>query len=123
MPVIRQDDVAVEEFAGGATYRTLLGDDAGSVPLRVGVQTSPPGYETGTHAHPYLEVVAVLSGEGEAWIAGEGDPVSIGPGVTLVFPPDVPHWFRATGDTPLVTYGVHDSPHRIVRREDETGIR
>ncbi|MFT5438708.1 MAG: mannose-6-phosphate isomerase-like protein (cupin superfamily) [Alphaproteobacteria bacterium] len=86
------------------------------MPLRVGVQTSPPGYDTGTHAHPYFEIVTVLSGTGEAWIDGEVDAAPIGPGTTMVFPPNVKHWFRSTGDIDLVTYGVHASPERIVRR-------
>ena len=120
MPILRTEDVAVETFSGGATYQTLVGDDSGSVPVRVGVQTSPRGYTTGTHAHPYYEIVTVLSGEGEAWIDGEGDAASkIGPGTTMIFPPNVKHWFRALGEAPLVTYGVHASPERIVRRVSE----
>lgn len=117
MPVIRLDDVAAETFRGGATYRTLVGDDAGSTPVRVGIQVSPPGYETGTHAHPYLEIVTVLEGEGEAWIEGEDGPVAIGPGTAMVFPPGVRHWFRVTGTAPMKTHGVHASPERIVERE------
>ena len=120
MPILRAEDIDVETFSDGATYRTLVGDESGSTPVRVGVQTSPPGYATGTHAHPYYEVVTVLSGEGEAWIDGEGDAASpIGPGTTMVFPPNVKHWFRALGEVPLVTYGVHAFPERIVRRDGE----
>jgi len=117
MPIIRADDIENENFSGGVSYRTLVGDNSGSIPLRVGVQTSPPGYDTGVHTHPYFEIVTVLSGKGEAWIDGEGDYVPIGPGTTMVFPPNVKHSFRATGDVDLVTYGVHASPERIVRRE------
>lgn len=119
MPIIRTDDIESEQFSRGASYRTLVGDDTGSIPLRVGVQTSPPGYDTGIHAHPYFEVVTVLSGEGEAWIDGEGDAAPIGPGTTMVFPPNVKHSFRATGEVDLVTYGVHASPERIVQREED----
>jgi mannose-6-phosphate isomerase-like protein (cupin superfamily) len=116
MPIIRADEIETEQFSGGASYRTLVGDDSGSIPLRVGVQTSPPGYDTGIHAHPYFEIVTVLSGSGEAWIDGEGGTVPIGAGTTMVFPPNVKHSFRTTGEVDLVTYGVHDSPERIVRR-------
>lgn len=121
MPIIRPENVPEESFSGGATYRTLVGDDAGSTPLRVGLQVSPPGYSTGTHAHPYFEVVTVIEGEGEAWIEGEGDPVGIGPGATMVFPPGVRHWFRVTGDGPMKTHGVHASPERIVERPAGAG--
>ena len=116
MPVIRPDSLPVERFPGGASYRTIVGDAAGSTPLRVGIQISPPGYSTGIHAHPYLEVVTVLEGEGEAWIDGEGGPVAVAPGATMVFPAGVRHSFRVTGTTPLKTYGVHASPERIVQR-------
>lgn len=113
MPVIQHDSVPREPFAGGATYQTLVGDADGSTPVRVGIQTSPPGYRTRTHCHPYMEVVTVLEGRGEGWIEGQDEVVKLEPGVTLVFPPNVRHWFRASGDEPLKTLGVHASAHRI----------
>lgn len=118
MPIIRHDDVPAEEFPGGATYKTLVGDDVGGTPVRCGIQTSPPGYATPDHSHPYLEVVTVLEGVGEAWIDGQDGPAPIGPGATLVLPPNVRHGFRVIGDRPLVTYGVHASPHRVVDVHD-----
>ena len=119
MPIVRLDDVAKEPFSQGATYQTIVGDDAGSTPVRVGVQVSPPGYSTGTHSHPYMEIVSVLEGEGVAWIEGEADAVPIRAGDTLVLPPHTRHGFRVTGDKPLKTYGVHASPARIVDRHPE----
>lgn len=114
MPVVYHQDVASETFTGGATYQTLVGDAAGSTPVRIGIQTSPPGYSTPLHSHPYMEVITILEGVGEAWMEGNPDIIPLTPGVTLVLPPHLPHWFRNTGDTPLKTYGVHSSPHRIV---------
>ncbi len=116
MPIIRLDDVAKQEFPQGASYQTIVGDDAGSTPVRVGVQVSPPGYSTGTHSHPYLEIVTVFEGIGEAWMDGQDGVVAIGPGTTLVVPPGAKHGFRVTGDGPMKTYGVHASPDRIVDR-------
>lgn len=84
MPIINIEDVRIEEFGTGRTYQTLVGDDEGSTPVRVGIQTSPPGYSTGTHSHPYMEVITVIEGTGEAWIEGEGDAIPIGPGSTIV---------------------------------------
>ncbi|MBT5107040.1 MAG: cupin domain-containing protein [Rhodospirillaceae bacterium] len=121
MPVIRLNDITKQSFPNGATYQTLVGDDEGSTPVRVGVQVSPPGYSTGTHSHPYMEVVSVIEGEGEAWIEGQDGLVAIGPGVTMVFPPNVKHGFRATGSVDLKTHGVHASAHRIVDRFPEDG--
>ena len=114
MPIIRLDEVPKQAFPNGATYQTIVGDDQGSTPVRVGIQISPPGYSTGTHSHPYMEVVSVLEGEGEAWVEGRTGLTAIGPGDTMVLPPGVRHGFRVTGTAPLKTYGVHASPDRLV---------
>ena len=117
MPVINIEDVRIEEFGTGRTYQTLVGDDEGSTPVRIGIQTSPPGYSTGTHSHPYMEVITVIEGTGEAWIEGEGDGIPIGPGSTIVAPPNKAHGFRNTGQTPMRSYGVHASSIRITHRD------
>jgi quercetin dioxygenase-like cupin family protein len=114
MPVVHVDEAAREPFKGGATYQTIVGDAEGSTPIRLGVQTSPPGYRTPLHSHPYLETITVLEGAGEAWIEGSETVVALHPGVTLVLPANVRHWFGATGEMPLVTLGVHASPLRVV---------
>ena len=114
MPIVNLEDVSEEQFTGGATYKTVVGDENGSTPIRLGVQTSPPGYKTPVHSHPYMETITILEGQGEAWMETEDGVVALQPGMTLVLPPNVRHWFRTTGDTPLVTLGVHASPDRIV---------
>jgi quercetin dioxygenase-like cupin family protein len=118
MPVIHHSHVALEALKGGATYQTLAGDQEGSTPIRVGIQTSPPGYKTALHSHPYMETITVLDGQGEAWLEGATELVTMQPGVTLVLPPNLRHWFRASGDRPLITLGVHASPHRVVNVHD-----
>jgi quercetin dioxygenase-like cupin family protein len=119
LPVVLHADVTREPFNGGASYQTLVGDAQGSTPFRLGLQTSPPGYRTPLHSHPYMEALTVVSGEGEAWIEGHGGPIAMRPGVTLVMPAGVKHWFRALGREPLKTYGIHASPHRIVDIHEE----
>ena len=121
MPIIHLEDAEREETDSGRIYQTLVGDDDGSTPVRVGIQTSPPGYSTGTHSHPYMEVVTVIEGTGEAWFDSEENAAAIGPGSTLEIPPNVKHGFRNTGDTPMRTYGVHASPLRIVHRDGKDG--
>lgn len=116
MPVVDLKDVPKQQFPNGATYQTIVGDDAGSTPVRIGLQISPPGYDTGTHSHPYMEVVTVIEGTGEAWIEGQDGLTDIGPGSTMVLPANARHGFRVTGNTPLKTYGVHASAQRIVER-------
>jgi quercetin dioxygenase-like cupin family protein len=98
MPVIYHDNVPQEAFRGGASYQTVVGDDAGSTPVRLGIQTSPPGYRTPLHSHPYMEALMVLEGQGKAWIEGNDAMVELKPGMTLVFPAHVRHQFtpRAT---------------------------
>lgn len=114
MPVVLHTNVPKEAFPGGSTYQTIIGDQEGSTPIRLGLQTAPPGYTTAVHSHPYLEAVIVIEGIGEAWIDGNEERISLEPGMTLVFPPNVCHQFRALGDQPLKIFGVHASPHRIV---------
>ena len=119
MPVVHIADVPSEPFKGGASYQTVVGDQKGSTPIRVGVQTSPPGYKTPVHSHPYMETITVLEGQGEAWLEGSQDVVTLQPGTTLVLPANVRHWFGVTGDKPLVTLGVHASAHRVVDVHDD----
>jgi mannose-6-phosphate isomerase-like protein (cupin superfamily) len=100
---------------GGALYQAIVGDDTGAgVPLRTGIQTSPPGYQTPVHSHPYIETLTVLSGYGEAWLDGADERIPLGPGTTVMLPPHRPHAFRTVGDEPLVTLGIHVSGKRIV---------
>jgi quercetin dioxygenase-like cupin family protein len=115
LTLIREDERPVVPFPGGATYRTLIGDDNGAaIPIRTGIQTSAPGYATREHSHPYVEVLTVLEGRGEAWLDGEPGTVAMAPGVTISIPAGRVHGFRVLGDKPLVTYGIHTFPQRIV---------
>ena len=113
--VIREAERPVVDFAGGATYRAIIGDDSGAgLSIRTGIQTSPPGYQTRLHSHPYVEVLTVLEGRGEAWLAGEDGVVPLEPGVSIALPANRPHAFRVVGEEPLVTFGIHISGSRIV---------
>ncbi len=104
---------------GAATYRAIIGDDTGAgLPIRTGIQTSQPGYQTRVHSHPYAEALTVLSGRGEAWLDGEPGTIALEPGVTVILPADRPHAFRVVGDAPLVTFGIHTCGQRIVNYRD-----
>ena len=117
--VIREEERPVVDFVGGATYRSIVGDDTGDgLPIRTGIQTSPPGYTTRVHSHPYVETLTVLSGRGEAWLDGEAEKVALEPGVTVVLPANRPHVFRVVGDRPLVTFGIHTFGKRIVNYKE-----
>jgi len=117
--VIRESERPIVDFPGGATYKTLIGDDNGAgIPLRTGIQTSQPGYATRVHSHPYVEVLTVLEGCGEAWLDGEQGTIEMTPGVTISIPAGRVHGFRVLGDEPLVTYGIHSNGKRIVHYKD-----
>jgi quercetin dioxygenase-like cupin family protein len=113
-------NVPFECNEGGARYQTLVGDEQGSTPIRVGIQSAPPGYKTPLHSHPYMEVLTVLEGKGQASVAGSEGLIQLEPGVTLVIPTDTPHWFMATGNQPLKILGIHASPHRLVHVLDQS---
>jgi quercetin dioxygenase-like cupin family protein len=117
MPIVIHREVPVRSFAEGSSYRMLVGDEDGSTPICVGLQTCEPGYASRLHSHPYLETITVLAGQGEAWIEDVDQVVRLEPGVTLVFPPNVRHRFWATESQPLQILGVHASPRRILNAD------
>ena len=115
LTVIRHAERPTVAFPGGASYQPIIGDDTGAgLPIRTGIQTSPPGYQTRLHSHPYAEVLTVLEGRGEAWLADEDGVVGLEPGVSITFPANRVHAFRVVGDRPLVTFGIHATGKRIV---------
>jgi mannose-6-phosphate isomerase-like protein (cupin superfamily) len=117
--VVRLDETEIVKFGPDAFYQPILGDDAGSTPIRTGIQTSEPGYVAPMHSHPYLEVLHILDGTAEAWIeGGEDRKVTLHRGDTIALPPDTPHTFRVVGDQVLRLLGTHVSPKRIVDYRD-----
>ena len=119
MKVIRLADTEIVKFGLDAVYQLILGDDAGTTPIRTGIQTSEPGYVAPVHSHPYMEVLHVLDGVAEAWVDGrEEGKVRLEKGDTIALPPNVPHSFRVVGDQALRLLGTHVSPKRIVEYKD-----
>lgn len=126
MKVVYLAETEVVKFGPDATYQPILGDPEGRFPIRTGIQTSQPGYVAPLHSHPYTEILHVLEGRAEAWLAGGEDrPVRLGPGDTIAIPPETLHSFRVVGETPMRLLGTHVSPRRIVRYADgsETDAR
>src|SRR5258708_29780038 len=112
--VIREAERPVVPFVGGAIYKSIIGDDTGEgLPIRTGIQTSPPGYQTRGHSHPYFQTLTVISGRGEACIDGETGPVPLEPRVTVVLPADRPHALPLVADEALVTLGIPNLPQRL----------
>jgi quercetin dioxygenase-like cupin family protein len=96
--VVRLEDTEIVKFGPDAFYQPILGDEAGTTPIRTGIQTSEPGYVAPVHSHPYLEVLHILEGTAEAWVDGrEADKVIVRKGDTVALPANVPHSFRVVG--------------------------
>ena len=122
LTVIRHAERPTVEFPGGATYQPIIGDDTGAgLPIRTGIQTSPPGYQTALHSHPYAEVLDRARGPWRGLAGGEDGVVALEPGVSITFPANRVHAFRAIGDRPLVTFGIHTFGKRIVNYLEPPG--
>jgi mannose-6-phosphate isomerase-like protein (cupin superfamily) len=119
LKVLRHAELPIVSIGPDATYQPIVSDATGAdVPVRTGIQVSPPGFAVKVHSHPYTEILTVLEGRGEAWLDGEDTVVALEPGVSIMVAPGVKHAFRAVGDTPLVTFGVHAHGKRIVDYKD-----
>jgi mannose-6-phosphate isomerase-like protein (cupin superfamily) len=70
------------------------------------VTRTPPGRRVGLHVHPYHEVFVLL--EGQALYTRGDETIEAGPDTVIVIPPETPHGFENTGDTPLVQLGIHE---------------
>ena len=117
--VIRLDDTERVSFGPLSHYQPIVGDDAGSTPVRTGIQTAQPGYAAPVHSHPYIEILHILDGVAEAWIDGKRESlVLLRKGDTIAVPPETPHAFRVVGDQVLRLLGTHVSPKRIVNYQD-----
>ena len=113
--VVRLADAEIVKFGPDAFYQPIIGDEAGTTPVRTGIQTSEPGYVAPMHSHPYVEILHILEGTAEAWLEGQEDrPIRLEVGDTIAVPPDTPHSFRVVGDRPMRLLGTHASPRRIV---------
>ncbi len=127
--VVRLAESEIVRFAPDSFYQPLLGDDAGTMPVRTGIQTCQPGYVATMHSHPYIEIIHILEGTAEAWVEGEeNSKVRLETGDTIAMPAETPHTFRVVGDQRMRLLGTHFSPKRIVnyrdgRTTDERGYR
>lgn len=119
LQVVRLDETERVSFGPLSHYQPIVGDDAGSTPVRTGIQTAQPGYAAPVHSHPYIEILHILDGVAEAWIEGKPESVVVlRKGDTIAVPPETPHGFRVVGEQVLRLLGTHVSPTRIVNYRD-----
>jgi quercetin dioxygenase-like cupin family protein len=114
--VIRIADTGAVPIGTGSDYRLIVGDDAGTTPVRTGIQTCHAGYEVPAHCHPYVEIIHVLDGALEFWMDGaETETAVLRRGDTIEIQPGAWHGFRVNGSETARLLGIHASPHRTVQ--------
>lgn len=114
--VIPLAETEVVQLGAGSDYRLIVGDEAGTTPVRTGIQTCMPGYEVPAHCHPYVEIIHVLDGALEVWMdAAPHETVVLRRGDTIEIEPKAWHGFRVSGNETARLLGTHVSPRRIVQ--------
>lgn len=104
---------------GTVNRRLISHESVGAEHVEVLLGTIEKGQGALPHAHPGIEQVCyLLSGSARAEMNGEA--VDMVAGDCCFFPPDLPHVFTVTSDTParvLVIYSppYEESPARVVR--------
>jgi quercetin dioxygenase-like cupin family protein len=121
--VIRLSDTELVSLGPSSNYRPIVGDEAGTTPVRTGIQTCLPNYEVPAHCHPYMEIIHVLDGTLEFWMdAAPNETALLRAGDTIEIQPGAWHGFRVKGNDTARLLGIHASPRRIVDYKDQAGI-
>lgn len=92
-------DAPIVPSPSGLPTRYVVSATMGARQLFVAEQALEPGQAVPLHTHPIEEVLAFLSGSGEA-TCGE-DLHDVREGVSVFIPPGVTHGFRNTDEVPL----------------------
>jgi quercetin dioxygenase-like cupin family protein len=127
--VTRHGDNEVIHYGTKSDLRVLVGDDEGSTPVRVAIQTCEPGYDVPVHCHPYIEYLIVLEGSARFRIETDGiQTVELRKGDTVELRPGVWHAFTTSAHEVTRLMGIHLSSERIVNykstvKTDARGFR
>jgi quercetin dioxygenase-like cupin family protein len=109
------------EWRPGVRTRLLAAASTGAQQLCIFEQWSEPGTGAPAHRHPGVEeAVSVLAGDAELWV--EDERRRLGPGDTVVVPPDRRHGFTNVGTSTLHTLAVFADPTPPVVYDDEPGV-
>ena len=95
MQVIDHARQAQEEWRPGVTTRMRVSAVSGARQLCVFEQWCAPGKGAPTHLHAVEEVLTVLEGQAELWIADQEETLTSGQ--SMIVPAGVKHGFRNTG--------------------------
>ena len=83
--VIYANDIPLTDLGGGVTRRVLAYQEQLMI-VEVNFEVGGVG---SVHTHPHCQNTYVKSGRFRFTI--DGEPVEVGPGDTIAFPPDIPH--------------------------------
>jgi quercetin dioxygenase-like cupin family protein len=99
---------AVEHWREGVATRMLVSAETGAAQLCVFEQWIAPGAGAPTHSHRVEEVLTVLAGEAEIWIADQRAIVVAGQ--SALVPAGKPHGFRNSGTVELHIHAILAAP-------------
>ena len=93
----------------GMSYE-FQGEKQGA-PISAYIVNAPPGKGPPLHTHPYAETIFMIEGRSRVTIGDETREVTAGD--IAVVPPDTPHRFVNSGNSPLRQIDIHASPNFI----------
>ena len=105
---IRDQDQDLEHWRDGVRTRMFSSAQSGACQLTMFEQWCDPGHGAPTHVHVVEEILRVLGGQAEIWVAGERRAVL--PGESVMVPAGVEHGFVNTGSEVLHTLAVLAEP-------------
>ena len=108
MRIVDHDQETAQEWRPGVMTRMRVSALTGAAQLCVFEQWCDPGCGAPTHLHAVEEVLSVLSGQAEIWVAEERARVATGQSV--VVPAGHPHGFRNTGSGTLHVQAILAAP-------------
>jgi len=97
-----------EAWRAGVVTRMHISARNGATQLCIFEQWIAPDAGAPAHHHPVEEVLTVIAGEAELWIADER--IVLAGGHSLIVPAHAQHGFRNCGSTPLHMRGILASP-------------
>ena len=106
-----------EEWRKGVETRMRVSAELGATQVCIFEQWCEPGLGAPTHFHAVEEVLSVIAGEAEVWVATE--QATVGAGQSVIIPAGIPHGFRNVGTTILHVQATLASPVFEAAYEDK----
>jgi mannose-6-phosphate isomerase-like protein (cupin superfamily) len=120
MHIIDHARQASEEWRPGVRTRMRISAQTGAAQLCLFEQWCDPGRGAPTHMHAVEEVLTVLAGEAEVWLADERRALT--GGQSLVVPAGTAHGFRNTGTGTLHVQATLAAPIFEAAFEDASEV-